>query len=192
MDSISIVLRLLTLFILVEWQFYWWVTEKKADREKPKTSNKINYVERYGLYIFFLPLFLQLLGVPVFLSPFPLTVQVLGFILVVIGIGISVIARINLGTNWTHAASYQIKQEHTLITHGVYLYVRHPIYSGLIFALTGAAMVAQSPIFPVVFLGMLFFGYRAGRREEKLLMNHFGKQFSAYKKKSKMLIPFIW
>lgn len=192
MDSLSIALRFLTVFIFVEWRMYWWITEKKADREKPKTSNKTNLLERHGLTLLFIPLFLQLFGVHLFFTPFPLTAQIAGFILVLIGIGISVVARINLGTNWTHAASYQIKQKHTLVTNGIYQYLRHPIYSGLLFAVTGAIIVAQSPLFPIIFLGMLAFGYRAGKREEKILEKHFGKQYSTYKKRTKMLIPFVW
>jgi protein-S-isoprenylcysteine O-methyltransferase Ste14 len=192
MDYFDGILRGLTIVSFLLWQIYWWVTEKKADKEKPPTSTKTNLIERYSLFIFYIPLSLQLLGIPLFPLPFIPFLQIAGFLLVLLGMGISVSARISLGTNWSHAASYQIKQKHSLVTSGIYQYIRHPIYTGLLLALTGAELVAQSYLFIAVFLCMFIWSYRAGKREEKILTAHFCKQYTEYKKKSKMLLPFIW
>lgn len=191
MSTLDIVLRLYTILLFATWQIYWWVTEKRADQEKPKTSHTVNFLERHGLIVFYIPLGLQLLGWQ-FLPFSSFSLEVIGFLLVTVGFGISVSARRTLGANWTHAASYQIKQNHSLVTQGVYAYIRHPIYTGLLLALTGAELVAQSYLFIGLFVGMLWWGYRAGKREEKILTAHFGKQYLDYKKRTKMLIPFVF
>lgn len=185
------ILAILTIIAFASWQGYWWITERKADQEKPKTSHKINYLEKHALLLIYIPLMLQLLGIKLFFTPLPFSWQLIGFLFVLIGIGIAVSGRIALGTNWTHAAEYQIKKEHSLVTTGIYRFIRNPIYTGLLFAVTGAVLVAQLS-FPLLFVVAIFFwAYRASKREEKILEPHFGKAYTDYKKHTKMLIPFI-
>ncbi len=128
---------------------YWVITKIKADKEKPKTQ-KLSFGKLLKRAI---PLgvgvliAVQLLGVT--LLPFQnnLFIQTIGFVVVVIGIGIAMIARYTLGTNWAHAAEFQIRQNHTLITQGIYQYIRHPIYIGMFLSTVGAELVAGSFLF---------------------------------------------
>jgi len=186
-------LRIITLLLFALWQGYWWITEKKADREKPKKhlKTKLSYVKRYGLhFIVYSIILLQVLGFPIF--TFNFNSQVLGLVLVVVGISISISGRIVLGTNWAHAAEYQIKKGQVLITNGIYRYIRNPIYTGLWFALTGAELVAKSYLFIIILFFGFWVAYSQAKREEKILEEYFGKEYLDYKKKSKMLIPFIF
>ncbi|MBI5452967.1 isoprenylcysteine carboxylmethyltransferase family protein [Candidatus Gottesmanbacteria bacterium] len=105
---------------------------------------------------------------------------------------ISVSARRVLGTNWAHAAEYQIKKDHELVTSGIYKYIRNPIYTGLVIAITGAELVAKSYLFIFFALFGFWVAYIQAKREEKILQEHFGKEYSDYMKKSKTLIPFIF
>lgn len=183
--------RIATIVLFALWQLYWWVTARKADREKPKTIRLTGaaVIVKYGLhYVVYAGLLVQLLGVQIL--PFPSDSQRIGFFLVLAGMAISMSARKTLGTNWEHAAEYQIKQKQVLITQGIYAYIRNPIYTGLTIALIGAELVARSYLFLFAFLGF-FVAYRQAKLEEKILEKHFGKEYTAYKKRTKMLIPFV-
>ncbi|MBI4096811.1 MAG: isoprenylcysteine carboxylmethyltransferase family protein [Candidatus Levybacteria bacterium] len=120
-----------------------------------------------------------------------LSIQVIGFCISLIGILIAVAGRKELGANWTHAREYQVKRRHELVETGIYRYIRHPIYTGFAVYLIGAELVAKSwlviPIVLIAFSG----AYIQGKREEKLLLAHFGKQYKQYMRRSKMLIPFV-
>lgn len=185
------VFGILTILFFLIWQGYWIITERKADREKPKTNTIDHWIEKYALRVVFFPVFIQLLGWKIFPVFFE-GIQIVGFFFVVLGITVSMSARMRLGSNWTHAADYQIKKQHVLVTEGVYRFIRHPIYTGLLLSLTGAELVAQSYLFLPVFIGMFMWSYTRGTREEKLLEEHFGNEYRFYKKRSKMLIPFVF
>lgn len=63
-----------------------------------------------------------------------------GVALVLCGLGTAVWARISLGRNWGMPMSE--KEEPELVTSGPYGVVRHPIYSGIVLATVGTALVA--------------------------------------------------
>jgi len=184
--------RIITLLLFGFWQFFWRISEVKADKEKPKSKslNKIGYLRKYKLhYVFYFLLCLQIAGLPVLTINYD--TQLAGVILVIIGLIISISARVTLGTNWAHAAEYQIKKNQTLITNGIYKYIRNPIYTGLAIGVTGGELVANSYLF-LLFPLFFFIAYKQAKLEEKILEKHFGKSYTEYKKKSKMLIPFVF
>lgn len=78
-----------------------------------------------------------------------------------------------------------------LQTRGAYGLVRHPIYSGIIFACLGWALLAASMAvvaFPLVMLA--FFDRKAAREEKWLGDKHPGYQ--DYRRKVRKLIPFLY
>jgi protein-S-isoprenylcysteine O-methyltransferase Ste14 len=112
----------------------------------------------------------------------------IGTILVALGLGLTVCARIRLGRNWGSPMSQ--KEDPELITGGVYAYVRHPIYSGIILAMIGSAIghsVAWT--LPLVLTGAYFI-YSA-RREEEALCRQFPESYPAYMRRTKMLVPYV-
>jgi protein-S-isoprenylcysteine O-methyltransferase Ste14 len=82
---------------------------------------------------------------------------------------------------------YRVKDQ--LVTRGVYGYVRHPQYLGLILV-TGGWLV-HWPTIPGVAMWplLLILYFRLSRREEKYLAERFGKQYSEYAERIPMLIP---
>jgi protein-S-isoprenylcysteine O-methyltransferase Ste14 len=62
-----------------------------------------------------------------------------GSILTWVGIGLAIWARYHLAEYWS--ARITIKEDHELIRTGPYARLRHPIYSGIILATTGSAVV---------------------------------------------------
>ncbi len=116
--------------------------------------------------------------------------QVVGTALTLIGLGIALIARRTLGQNWS--LTIDLKTGHELITQGIYGYVRHPIYTGFILMGLGTILVAQNFLVMLFFISQIpIFLSRIGH-EEKLMTQTFPKDYPAYKKRSKTLIPFIW
>jgi protein-S-isoprenylcysteine O-methyltransferase Ste14 len=108
--------------------------------------------------------------------------------LVVLGVGIAVWARVHIGRNWGMPMS--VKESPELVTTGPYAYVRHPIYSGVMLAMLGAALYIGAWW---AFLFLLFTGYFAysAKKEEALLEKTFPVQYPPYKERTKMFVPFV-
>ena len=84
-----------------------------------------------------------------------------------------------------------VKEGHELVITGPYRVVRHPIYSGILLAMLGSALVVGTPwLIAFVFVGA-YLAYCA-KTEEQLMMQQFPNEYTRYKRKTKMLIPFVW
>lgn len=68
-----------------------------------------------------------------------LAVWLVGFALAVAGLAFSMWARVYLRSNWSPAA--MVGKEQTLVRSSPYGIAHHPIYSGLIVAIIGTALV---------------------------------------------------
>jgi protein-S-isoprenylcysteine O-methyltransferase Ste14 len=109
--------------------------------------------------------------------------------IVLAGLVISLWARIELGRNWNLNPS--IQEDHELIERGPYVYVRHPMYSGLILMLLGAVIWYGSWVGGTIFIVCLIGTWLKLRQEERLLTEHFGMSYLKYKERVKALIPFL-
>src|SRR5579885_2431610 len=69
-------------------------------------------------------------------------IKIFGVTVAVIGLIIAIIARKTLAGNWS--ATIDLKKNHTLITSGIYRYIRHPIYTGVSFMSLGTLLVLPS------------------------------------------------
>jgi len=80
------------------------------------------------------------------------------------------------------------KEQPELLTGGSYVFIRHPIYSGLILAMLGSAIGVN--IFWLVLLVPVgaYFNYSA-RREETVMLQLFPEQYAAYMARTGMLAP---
>lgn len=104
------------------------------------------------------------------------------------GLLFTVWARVHLGRNWSGAVT--IKQDHELIASGPYALVRHPIYTGLLVALIGSAMARgewRGVLAIVVAYAAL---WRKLRLEERWMVERFGEQYEAYRRRVPALVPF--
>jgi protein-S-isoprenylcysteine O-methyltransferase Ste14 len=113
----------------------------------------------------------------------------LGFVIVTAGLGFAVWARLHLGRNWS--ATVTVKQDHELIRTGPYGVVRHPIYTGLLFALLGTA-VAIGEWRGLLALASFTIGLLIKiNAEERFMRQTFGEQYARYRAKVPALIPFV-
>ncbi len=84
-----------------------------------------------------------------------------------------------------------VQENAELATTGPYAYIRNPIYSGMLLAMLGSMLVAGlSWLIPFIFFA-IYFIYSA-KAEEKLMLAQFPDTYPAYKKRTKMLIPFVY
>jgi protein-S-isoprenylcysteine O-methyltransferase Ste14 len=117
-----------------------------------------------------------------------LALGILGTIVFASGLGMAVWARIHLGRNWGMPMSQ--KDEPELVTDGPYRFVRHPIYTGILFGLLGTALATNLYWLIACALAGAYFIYSA-RVEEGNLMRTFPRQYPTYRARTKMLIPFV-
>jgi len=113
---------------------------------------------------------------------------VIGVSLCALGLGLAVWARVHIGRNWGLPMSR--KEDPELVTTGPYAFVRHPIYGGILLGILGS-VVGESVIWllPLI-LFAVYFIYSA-RREERLMLAQFPQAYSAYMKRTTMLLPFM-
>lgn len=170
---------------------YWAISGSKSKR----TLNKTSSILRGGLFRLLIGVVvvmvlsqnssLKILVTPI-VSP---VLNIIGVVLCGLGIGFAIWARLHIGRNWGMPMS--IKENPELITSGPYSVVRHPIYTGVIFALLGTALNNTGIVFVICALFAAYFIYSA-TREEKLMMQQFPEQYAAYRQRTKMIIPFIF
>jgi len=85
-----------------------------------------------------------------------------------------------------------LKQNHELIISGPYKMVRHPIYTGIIIAVLGTAIMTGQ-VKGFIALALTFFAFwHKSRFEEELMFREFGEQYKAYSLRVKKLIPWVF
>jgi protein-S-isoprenylcysteine O-methyltransferase Ste14 len=112
-----------------------------------------------------------------------------GLFLWAVGLSFAIWARLNLGRNWGSPMTQ--KKEPELVTSGPYRLVRHPIYSGILLAGVGTAIGLSWMWLPVVTLAAIYFVY-AATVEERFMAEQFPAAYPAYKRTSRMLVPFVF
>lgn len=120
----------------------------------------------------------------------PLYLQIIGVVLLVLAAVLFYRSHKDLGKNWS--VSLEIREEHTLVTKGIYKSIRHPMYTAIWLWVFCQALLL--PNYIAGLSGILGFGLlyliRVGK-EEKMMEAQFGAQYLQYKKQTKRLIPGI-
>jgi len=96
-----------------------------------------------------------------------------------------------LGRNWS--ITLQLRQDHKLITSGVYRRIRHPMYTAFwLWAIAQACLLPNwfAGFSGLVGFGVLFFGRIA--REEQMMLRTFGDDYRDYMSKTYRIIPLIF
>ena len=96
-----------------------------------------------------------------------------------------------LGRNWS--VTLEVREQHALVTTGVYSRVRHPMYSAFwLWALAQALLLPNWIAGPagLIGFGTLFF-LRVGR-EEALMIETFGEEYRRYMARTSRILPGIY
>lgn len=97
----------------------------------------------------------------------------------------------DLGGNWS--VTLEIRERHSLVTAGVYRYIRHPMYASFwLWALAQVLLIPNVIVGPasLVSVGLLYL--RRSGREERMMMDEFGEEYRAYASRTARLIPGIF
>ena len=116
---------------------------------------------------------------------------VAGVMCLVIGLWLFYRSHADLGTNWS--ITLEIREQHRLITQGVYRRIRHPMYSALALYSIGQALVIPNwvagPSNLIAFAILLALRVNA---EERMMVREFGDEYALYSAGTKRLIPGLW
>ena len=105
------------------------------------------------------------------------------------GFGFAWWARLTLGDLWSGTVS--LKENHEIIDRGPYSLVRHPIYTGIIFAAFALAIQIgmASSLLGAAFMTLGF--WMKARLEERFLADEIGEgAYADYRRHTPMLVPF--
>jgi len=118
-------------------------------------------------------------------------VQIFGFAVMALGIGIRFLAIHQLGK--LHMPVVAIQADHPLMDKGLYSKVRHPSYLGAIVALLGFGLALGDWLSAVVVLAaaLVSYGYRI-HVEEKALVAGLGERYVDYRRRTQRLIPWVY
>jgi protein-S-isoprenylcysteine O-methyltransferase Ste14 len=84
--------------------------------------------------------------------------------------------------------------EHTtsLITTGVFRYIRHPMYASLLYLTWGIAFKNPSALILIFAEAATIFLYLTIRVEERENLSYFGEEYRQYMKRTKRFVPWLW
>jgi protein-S-isoprenylcysteine O-methyltransferase Ste14 len=156
-----------------------------ADRRRGKRAPVLANFAAFGLFFGLLAAFVGSADGPV-----ALVLALCGCLLAVAGSALVVGSRWELGSAWSLVP--RADQDAGLVTTGPYRFVRHPIYLGLAMLAMGQALAFGSwPAVAVVFAAIVpSFVWRACA-EERLLTDAFGARYDHYRRRTKMMIPYL-
>jgi protein-S-isoprenylcysteine O-methyltransferase Ste14 len=83
------------------------------------------------------------------------------------------------------------KSQNSLITDGIYNYLRHPQYLGLILITLGLLIWWPTVVTLIMWPVLCLMYFMLAKREEKHMLAVFGEEYSTYMKRVNMFIPLI-
>jgi protein-S-isoprenylcysteine O-methyltransferase Ste14 len=132
-----------------------------------------------------------LLGLGMPITPQTALFGMIGLMLDLIGIAFAIWARLVLWRSWA-GLIVTVREEDQLVQWGPYAIVRHPIYAGLLLALSGTTLtLGTMASYLGLAAGVAAFMMRASL-EETALGKHFDEAYRDYQQRTKKIIPFVW
>jgi protein-S-isoprenylcysteine O-methyltransferase Ste14 len=181
------------LLVEVPWIVFvlYWIVSAIRTRDTLQTES---FASRYAILLIevagFVLLFRHSAGIGFLGNRFmhrTLASAIVGSILTWMGIGLAIWARYHLAEYWS--ARITIKEDHQLIRTGPYARLRHPIYSGIVLAAIGSAVVIDQWRC-VLGVCLVLIGYCIkARKEETMPTQQFGDAFREHQKHAGFLIP---
>ncbi|KAH3766555.1 Protein-S-isoprenylcysteine O-methyltransferase [Pelomyxa schiedti] len=99
---------------------------------------------------------------------------------------------ITSGCMWATCQDTGNRRDHTLVTYGIYRYLRHPSYTGYFWWTVGLCILMGNPISVIVFPSVMWSTYRSRVKfEEETLQKMFGQEYTDYKKQTFIGIPLL-
>ena len=119
-------------------------------------------------------------------------ISYLGLAMVVIGEIMRKAAILTARRAFTHLIRIHYVEDHKLVTHGIYRYMRHPGYSGFLIWGVGTQIMLCNPISAIAFaLVIWLFFYKRIPYEEFFLRQFFGTDYEEYARLVPSGVPFV-
>lgn len=115
-------------------------------------------------------------------------IRLAALILLVTGLALRCAAILTLGKLFT--VDVAIRADHTLVDHGLYRFVRHPSYSGLLIAFVGLGLFFDNWLSLIALLLPVTLAIiNRVRKEERALLAHLGAAYAEYCARTNRFIP---
>lgn len=125
---------------------------------------------------------------PILAEPAPL--RAAGAVMFTLGLAVAIVARFQLGDNWSDIEAGLVKPDHRLVARGIYRRIRHPIYAGDLVLLAGLELALNSWL--VVFVPALAtVVYRQTLKEERALAASL-PGYAEYCRRTYRFVPFLF
>ena len=165
------------------------------------SKNSLSRTNTHGFYRFFVfefSLLLVLLNILFWFTNSFSLLQIISWIMLIISVylviqSFSTLKKIGGSKErGKDSVNYNFENTFNLVKNGVYKYIRHPMYSSLLFLCLGALLknISVYSLLLVVFITV--FLVLTAKTEEKENINFFGVSYSEYMKSTKMFVPFIF
>ncbi len=115
--------------------------------------------------------------------------RVVGVATYTLGLAVAILGRAQLGSSWSDIEAPQVRHNHGVVSHGVYRYIRHPIYVGDLLLILGFELALNSWCVLGVLLLAPFVLQRA-LREERMLSSAL-PAYKEYCARTKRFVPFV-
>lgn len=116
----------------------------------------------------------------------------IGLIFVIVGQVSRSLGMVTCGESFNHMIQKSKKNNHVLVTGGIYKYLRHPSYFGFFYWSVGTQLMLGNFISTVLFCGASWmFFHRRIPFEEQTLLKMFPNEYPEYFKSTIIGIPFI-
>jgi protein-S-isoprenylcysteine O-methyltransferase Ste14 len=119
----------------------------------------------------------------------PQTLRAVGVAIYTLGLMMAIVARCQLGRNWSDIETSRVKRDHRLVAHGIYRWVRHPIYAGDLLLLLGLQLALNSWAVLGVLPLALYVRQKAAGEERDLARTLSG--YDDYCRRTARFLPFL-
>jgi protein-S-isoprenylcysteine O-methyltransferase Ste14 len=188
----------MTTFIIIYWigivaeiaiRAPWQKNRKAAKAEQRVSRNEKILLGLLWTFMFILPLVYSVTDWLGFADyTLPVWMGWLGIVLMACALIVFTRAHMDLKSNWS--PSLEIFKDHTLVTNGIYGYIRHPMYaSQWIWVVAQILLLWNWVAGPLDLLFFIPFYILRVRAEEKMMLEAFGDQYREYMKKTGAVIP---
>ncbi|KAL6750277.1 hypothetical protein V8C86DRAFT_2816903 [Haematococcus lacustris] len=138
--------------------------------------------------------FIAQLGVVILIATQPFKLQgfldVAGVVLLTAGLVFLVYSLLSLGRNLSPMPVPRAR--HTLVTSGMYAFVRHPMYAGLLMFCMGLTILTRSETRILLVLLLWWILEQKSVVEEVALLERYPDEYAEYKARVKKFIPYIF
>jgi protein-S-isoprenylcysteine O-methyltransferase Ste14 len=161
-----------------------------TQRPEPRRERVLMLISLTGLFL--IPAFYTITGIPQFADYRFRPLQAsLGVVVLVCAVVLFFHTHRRLGRSWS--VTLEIRENHGLVTDGIYRFVRHPMYSAyFLWVLSQALLLPNWIAGPAGLVGFgTLFAFRV-RKEEQMMLDAFGEPYAAYAARTKRIIPGVF